>query len=101
MSVMYDFFQFCQPAGWRLTTQKQQPTFFVSILTDIESMRHYCACLTFSEDVAVDETLKEDDGDDAEQELALVRCSKMYAAKSLVLVSRVDHFETFRVGCFP
>ena len=84
-------------------SQKQQPTFFVSALTDIDAMRHYCACLTFSEDVPVDESLRHDDGDDAEQELSLVRCSKMYAAKSLVLVSRFDYFETFRVSltfCF-
>lgn len=81
-----------------MATQKQQPTFFVSILTDIESLRHYCACLTFSEDVAMEEALKEDDGDDAEQELTLVRCSKLYAPKSLVLVSRLDYFETFRVS---
>jgi len=78
-------------------SQKQQPTFFVSALTDIDAFRHYCACLTFSEDVTVDESLRLDDGDDAEQELPLVRCSKMYAAKSLVLVSRFDYFETFRV----
>jgi len=78
-------------------SQKQQPTFFVSALTDIDAMRHYCACLTFSEDVS-DESLRHDDGDDAEQELSLVRCSKMYAAKSLVLVSRFDYFETFRVS---
>ena len=81
-----------------MTTQKQQPTFFVSALTDIDAYRHYCACLTFSEDVAI-EPLKEDD-EDTEQDLALVRCSKMYAPKSLVLVSRLDYFETFRVNVF-
>jgi len=80
-------------------SQRQQPTYFVSALTDIDALRHYCACLTFSEDVAVDESLRLDDGDDTEQDLSLVRCSKMYAAKSLVLVSRFDYFETFRVRC--
>jgi len=78
-------------------SQKQQPTYFVSALTDIDALRHYCACLTFSEDIVVDESMRHDDGDDTEQELSLVRCSKMYAAKSLVLVSRFDYFETFRV----
>jgi len=79
-------------------SQKQQPSFFVSALTDIDALRHYCACLTFSEDVAVDDSPRHDDGDDdADQELSLVRYSKMYAAKSLVLVSRFDYFETFRV----
>jgi len=79
-------------------SQKQQPTYFVSALTDIDAVRHYCACLTFSEDVAVDDSLGiDEDGDDADQEPSLVRCSKMYAAKSLVLISRFDYFETFRV----
>jgi len=78
-------------------SEKQQPTFFVSALTDIDALHHYCACLTFSEDIAENESLRLDDGDDVEQELSLVRYSKMYAAKSLVLVSRFDYFETFRV----
>jgi len=78
-------------------SQKEQPMFFVSALTDIDALRHYCACLTFSEDISVDESMRLDDGDDVEQELSLVRCSKMYAAKCLVLVSRFDFFETFRV----
>lgn len=106
--------QFCQPSGWTLTAQKLQSTFFVSVLTDIDADRHYCACLTFYEDVMVapprvDEeeeeeaatATKESSGNSPASSppstIALVQCAKMYAPKSLVLVSRLDYFETFRV----
>nr|XP_051680620.1 myotubularin-related protein 13 isoform X7 [Oryctolagus cuniculus] len=41
--------QFCQPGGWQLSRERKQPTFFVVVLTDIDSDRHYCSCLTFYE----------------------------------------------------
>lgn len=41
--------QFCQPSGWQLCAERNPPTFFVAVLTDINSERHYCACLTFWE----------------------------------------------------
>uniref|UniRef100_A0A8C2ZKD7 SET binding factor 2 n=1 Tax=Cyclopterus lumpus TaxID=8103 RepID=A0A8C2ZKD7_CYCLU len=40
---------FCQPGGWRLSRNRKAPTFFTVVLTDIESDRHYCSCLTFYE----------------------------------------------------
>jgi len=43
--------QFCQPSGWQLFTERNPPTFFVAVLTDINSERHYCACFTFWEAV--------------------------------------------------
>lgn len=43
--------QFCQPSGWQLCPERNPPTFFVAVLTDINSERHYCACLTFWEPV--------------------------------------------------
>ena len=43
--------QFCQPDGWCIKNEKQAPTFFVSVLTDIDSERHYCCCLTFLEEI--------------------------------------------------
>lgn len=43
--------QFCQPSGWHLFTERNPPTFFVAVLTDINSERHYCACFTFWEAV--------------------------------------------------
>uniref|UniRef100_A0A8C4V1I3 SET binding factor 1 n=1 Tax=Falco tinnunculus TaxID=100819 RepID=A0A8C4V1I3_FALTI len=42
---------FCQPSGWQLFTERNPPTFFVAVLTDINSERHYCACFTFWEAV--------------------------------------------------
>lgn len=43
------FPQFCQPGGWRLSRERKPPTFFTVVLTDIDSDRHYCSCLTFYE----------------------------------------------------
>ena len=45
---------FCQPNGWRLRTEREDPKFFISVLTDIDGNRHYCACLAFSEAVSKD-----------------------------------------------
>ncbi|CAH2010933.1 unnamed protein product [Acanthoscelides obtectus] len=44
---------FCQPQGWALSTERQEPKFFVSVLTDIDANRHYCACLCFNETVSI------------------------------------------------
>lgn len=43
--------QFCQPSGWELFSERHPPTFFIAVLTDINSERHYCACFTFWEAV--------------------------------------------------
>lgn len=43
--------QFCQPSGWQLFSERTPPTFFIAVLTDINSERHYCACFTFWEAV--------------------------------------------------
>jgi myotubularin-related protein 5/13 len=40
---------FCQPAGWTLSTERQEPRFFILVLTDVEGKRLFCPCLTFSE----------------------------------------------------
>ncbi|KAL5006472.1 hypothetical protein ScPMuIL_015278 [Solemya velum] len=86
---------FCQPQGWALSTERQKPTFFVAVLTDIDADRHYCACLTFNETIAMTPS-KPDDVDGDEQEPTLVHHSLMFAPKSLVIVSRLNYFETFR-----
>lgn len=54
--------------------------------------------LTFSEDVVTETVSKERADDDDAEEEGVVRCSKLYAPKSLVLVSRLDCFEVFRVS---
>lgn len=48
---LWHLFQFCQPSGWQLVPERKPPSFFVSVLTDINSERHYCACFTFWESV--------------------------------------------------
>lgn len=45
--------KFCQPLGWALSNERLEPQFFVSVLTDIDANRHYCACLCFNETVAI------------------------------------------------
>jgi len=40
---------FCQPAGWTLSAERQEPRFFILVLTDVEGKRLFCPCLTFSE----------------------------------------------------
>ena len=87
--------QFCRPIGWTLSAHRQPPEFFVAVLTDIDADRHYLSVLTFSESVAISPT-KSDDGD-TEEDSALTIHSLMYSPKCLVLVSRLDYFETFKV----
>ncbi|KAK4886969.1 hypothetical protein RN001_003240 [Aquatica leii] len=95
---------FCQPQGWALSTDRQEPQFFVSVLTDIDANRHYCACLCFNETVSITPSKPVDEEEDpVEGEAPLVRPipvithhSIMYAPKCLVLVSRLDYIETFR-----
>ncbi|VDK34819.1 unnamed protein product [Taenia asiatica] len=50
----YDFHveSFCQPCGWRLTKNRQAPTFFVAYLTGVDGSHYYAACLTFYEAVS-------------------------------------------------
>ncbi|KAK3881737.1 hypothetical protein Pcinc_013820 [Petrolisthes cinctipes] len=114
---------FCQPQGWALSTDRQEPQFFVSVLTDIDANRHYCAVLSFNEAVSITPSKPIDEEDDG-LELGsgstgsggtggggsggirgsgmgppvpiITHHSIMYAPKCLVLISRLDYFETFR-----
>ncbi|XP_008832979.1 myotubularin-related protein 5 isoform X2 [Nannospalax galili] len=99
---------FCQPSGWQLCPERNPPTFFVAVLTDINSERHYCACLTFWEPVdptqevvcTEDATEREEDADEGGQAwlspTAPANPGQLFAPKTLVLVSRLDHAEVFR-----
>lgn len=102
-------FQFCQPLGWSLSTVRDEPKFFVSVLTDIDANRHYCACLCFNETVAItpNKPIDEEEETDtlsrpskaavpATNVATITHHSIMYAPKCLVLVSRLDYTETFR-----
>uniref|UniRef100_A0A8C1UN58 SET binding factor 1 n=1 Tax=Cyprinus carpio TaxID=7962 RepID=A0A8C1UN58_CYPCA len=88
---------FCQPSGWQLVPERKPPSFFVSVLTDINSERHYCACFTFWESVENPQLQKgepsEADEDDSPD---VLQPAQLYAPKSLVLVSFLDHTEVFR-----
>ncbi|KAK3103033.1 hypothetical protein FSP39_015926, partial [Pinctada imbricata] len=88
---------FCRPTGWVLSAHRQPPEFFVAILTDIDADRHYLACLTFNESVSLPPTKSDDvdaESDDTDNSLAVH--SLMFSPKCLVVVSRLDYFETFR-----
>ncbi|XP_077025391.1 myotubularin-related protein 5 isoform X6 [Tamandua tetradactyla] len=96
---------FCQPSGWQLCPKRSPPTFFVAVLTDINSERHYCACLTFWEPVEpTQEAACTEDAVEREEALeegglsptALAPAGQLFAPKTLVLVSRLDHAEVFR-----
>uniref|UniRef100_A0AAQ6AC94 SET binding factor 1 n=1 Tax=Amphiprion ocellaris TaxID=80972 RepID=A0AAQ6AC94_AMPOC len=83
---------FCQPSGWQLVPERQPASFFVAVLTDINSERHYCACFTFWEGLdnpQVGHT-------PSDEELAVIQPTKVFGPKSLVLVSRLDYTEVFR-----
>ncbi|PIN88615.1 hypothetical protein AB205_0206340 [Aquarana catesbeiana] len=89
-----DLEQFCQPSGWQLCAEKNAPTFFIAVLTDINSERHYCSCFTFWEECAPN-LIDQRDGE-AEEGSPLPSTTQLYAPKTLVLVSRLDHPEVFR-----
>uniref|UniRef100_A0A8D3C2X9 SET binding factor 2 n=1 Tax=Scophthalmus maximus TaxID=52904 RepID=A0A8D3C2X9_SCOMX len=84
---------FCQPGGWRLSRDRKVPTFFTVVLTDIDSDRHFCSCLTFYESIEAD-----GDEDEEAEEDGLIQPAQVFAPKSLILVSRLDYPEIFR-GC--
>nr|XP_011751470.1 myotubularin-related protein 13 isoform X3 [Macaca nemestrina] len=87
---------FCQPGGWQLSRERKQPTFFVVVLTDIDSDRHYCSCLTFYEaEINLQGTKKEEIEGEAEVS-GLIQPAEVFAPKSLVLVSRLYYPEIFR-----
>lgn len=118
--------------GWALSNERLEPQLFVSVLTDIDANRHYCACLCFNETVAItpNKPIDEEDDDnllspnrtllnpaaviaaaggavannstliqDVTSKITsnITHHSIMYAPKCLVLVSRLDYTETFRV----
>uniref|UniRef100_A0A673JHE5 Myotubularin-related protein 5-like n=1 Tax=Sinocyclocheilus rhinocerous TaxID=307959 RepID=A0A673JHE5_9TELE len=88
---------FCQPSGWQLDPERKPPSFFVSVLTDINSERHYCACFTFWESVENPQVCKGEASEaDEDESPDVLQPAQLYAPKSLVLVSRLDHTEVFR-----
>uniref|UniRef100_A0A8C1KZF6 SET binding factor 2 n=1 Tax=Cyprinus carpio TaxID=7962 RepID=A0A8C1KZF6_CYPCA len=86
---------FCQPGGWRLSRERKLPTFFTVVLTDIDSERHFCSCLTFFEAEVNLQQSRAVEGDSTD---GLIQPAQIFAPKSLILVSRLDYPEIFR-GC--
>jgi hypothetical protein len=85
---------FCQPhKGWRLYKKQEPPTFFVSVLTDIKGQRRYSACLTFLEPYKA--KLAHSSKENGHKTKPIEPC-KLYAAKSLVLVSRLEYIDLFK-----
>lgn len=107
MPMFLFLLQFCQPQGWRLSSQQQPPSFFASVLTDMDANRHYCACLCFNEPIAIQPIKQADDEDLYLDDLEVVEDqfqtsnnshhSIMYAPKCLVLVSKHHHIENLKV----
>ncbi|XP_072945453.1 myotubularin-related protein 5 [Epargyreus clarus] len=91
---------FCQPQGWALSTERSEPRFYVSVLTDVDANRHYCACLCFNETVAITPTKPADEDEESLDSSRpvpnITHHSIMYAPKCLVIVSRQDYIDTFR-----
>lgn len=95
---------FCQPQGWRITSQQPSPSFYTAVLTDVYGRRNYCSCLTFYEEASVQPVRQMDDTDmDAldESDLPFVDFSggsqcTMFVPKCLVLLSRHYYLQTFR-----
>ncbi|XP_035273861.1 myotubularin-related protein 13 isoform X1 [Anguilla anguilla] len=94
--------KFCQPTGWRLSRERRQPTFFTVVLTDIDSNRHYCSCLTFFEaEVNLQGSRTTGaiaDEEEEEEGNGLIHPAEVFAPKSIIMVSRLDFPEIFR-GC--
>ncbi|XP_026736856.1 myotubularin-related protein 5 isoform X1 [Trichoplusia ni] len=91
---------FCQPQGWALSTERIEPRFYVSVLTDVDANRHYCACLCFNETIAITPTKPADEDEESLESTRpvpnITHHSIMYAPKCLVIVSRQDYIDTFR-----
>ncbi|XP_051912045.1 myotubularin-related protein 5 isoform X5 [Hippocampus zosterae] len=89
---------FCQPSGWQLVPERQPPSFFVAVLTDINSERHYCACFTFWEgqDNPQLQKTRTSDVDEVDEDPTVIQPAQVFAPKSLVLVSRLDYTDVFR-----
>ncbi|KAG5830670.1 hypothetical protein ANANG_G00313110 [Anguilla anguilla] len=88
---------FCQPSGWELASERLPPCFFIAVLTNINSERQYCACFTFWEEGDDAEPQKHLSCDaDEDDDGGIIQPAQLFAPKSLVLVSRLDHADVFR-----
>lgn len=101
--------QFCQPPppGWMLTNHQQEPKFFMSVLTNVDGNHYYCAVLSFSEKISITPSLPVDEEEEnfslgnksvvMQSATKITHLNIMYAPKCLVLISRLDYPDTFKV----
>lgn len=98
-------FQFCQPQGWALSLQQEEPKYFMSVLTNVDGNHYYCAVLSFNEKVSITPSKPVDEEEENltlgnkpihQAPAAITHHNVMYAPKCLVLVSRLDYSETFK-----
>lgn len=100
---------FCQPPppGWMLqvSNTQEEPKFFMSVLTNVDGNHYYCAVLSFSEKLSITPSKPVDEEEEnlpmgnksIIQTNKITHLNIMYAPKCLVLVSRLDYPETFKV----
>lgn len=98
-------FQFCQPQGWALSLQQEEPKYFMSVLTNVDGNHYYCAVLSFNEKLSITPSKPVDEEEEnltlgnkpiLQTPAAITHHNIMYAPKCLVLVSRLDYPETFK-----
>ena len=53
-----------------LSSEQQEPKFFTAVLTDIDANRHYCACLSFNEAVAITPSKVDEEEDSADEQIS-------------------------------
>lgn len=89
-----------------MSTHQQEPQFFIATLTDVDANHHYCACFSFNEKVSITPSKPVDEEEEnlgpGQAIIAttptITHHNIMYAPKCLVLVSRLDYAETFKVN---
>lgn len=75
--------------GWGLSNERLEPQFFVSVLTDIDANRHYCACLCFNETVAItpNKSIDEEEEDSFSPRQTLLNPAAVVAAAGNAVVN--------------
>ncbi|NXD45979.1 MTMR5 protein, partial [Copsychus sechellarum] len=88
---------FCQPSGWQLFPERNPPTFFVAESRPWGRQEHP---LTPNPGWFVcpqpQSHSRNGEGEEEEEASSPVQPAQLFAPKSLVLVSRLDHAEVFR-----
>lgn len=99
---------FCQPAGWVLSLQQEEPKYYMSVLTNVDGDHYYCAVLSFYEKVSIVPSKPVDEEEEnfvigkaqvlptSSAVTTITHHNIMYAPKCLALVSSLDYSDTFK-----